>query len=245
MQKYTLITGATSGIGRELAELFAKDGNNLIIVSRKKANLEKTARELATYKVKIETIEKDLFEHNGALELYTEVKLKGFQVTTLVNNAGQGVYGKFTDTELQRELNIIQLNIASMVILTKCFLKDMIAKNEGRILNLSSMASKSPGPYQAVYHATKAFVQSFTEAIRSEAEGTNIVITALLPGATDTDFFNKANMQDSKIVQDKSQLASPADVARDGYEALKAGKDMVISGMGNKVQAAPQGFAGH
>jgi short-subunit dehydrogenase len=159
------------------------------------------------------------------------------QPDVLVNDAGQGLYGKFVDTDIKRELSIIQLNISSLVILTKLFLKDMIQRGEGKILNLSSVASKIPGPYQSVYHGTKAFVQSFTEAIRSEVKDSGVTITALLPGATDTDFFNKAEMQDSKIVQD-GKLADPATVAKDGYEALMNNDDMIVSGFKNKVQVA-------
>ena len=238
MERYTLITGASSGIGYELAKLFAKDGHNLVLVSRNKEALDKVAAELKTEQVKVEVIDKDLFKKDAAVELYLEVKAKGFEIETLVNDAGQGLYGKFYETDLQRELDIIHLNICSLVMLTKHFLKDMIVKGQGKILNLSSIASKGPGPYQSVYHGTKAFVQSFTEAIRSELKDDykGITVTALLPGVTDTDFFNKANMQASKAVQDKSQMADPAKVAKDGYDALMAGKDMVISGFMNKVQ---------
>ena len=154
----------------------------------------------------------------------------------MVNDAGQGNYGLFTDTDIERELDIIQLNIGSLIILTKQFLKDMVARREGKILNLSSTASKLPGPWQSVYHGTKAFVQSFTEAIRSENKESGVTITALLPGATDTDFFNKASMQESKIVEDKSSLANAADVAKDGYNALMSGDDKVVSGFKNKAQ---------
>lgn len=133
---------------------------------------------------------------------------------------------------------IIQLNISSLVVLTHLYLNDMLARGEGKVLNVSSIASKVPSPWQAVYHGTKAFVQSFTEAVLSEVKdrNKNITITALLPGATDTDFFNKADMNDSKVVQDKSKLADPAQVAKDGYEALMAGKDMVVSGLKNKFR---------
>jgi short-subunit dehydrogenase len=161
-------------------------------------------------------------------------------VDVLVNDAGQGVYGEFVDTELDRELDIIQLNIGAVVVLTKLFLKDMVASGSGKILNVASIASKVPGPYQSVYHGTKAFVHFFTEAIRSEIKASghdNITITSLLPGATDTDFFNKADMEESKIVQE-GKLGDAAEVAKDGYEALMAGKDMVISGFKNKVQIA-------
>ncbi len=172
------------------------------------------------------------------MELYNEVVNQGLQVDILVNNAGQGQYGLFEDTEIGRELAIIQLNVCSLVVLTKFFLRDMLQRGKGRILNLSSIAGKTPGPWQAVYHGTKAFVQSFTQALRSEVKDQGIVVTALLPGATDTDFFNKAGMNDSKAVEDKDALADPEEVARDGYNALMEGKDQVISGFKNKINVA-------
>ncbi|MEJ7769612.1 MAG: SDR family oxidoreductase [Chitinophagaceae bacterium] len=235
--KYALITGATSGIGLELAKLFAKDGYNLIITARGQDGLEATASELKQDNIEVVTISKDLFEHDSAFELYQEVKARGIQVDVLVNDAGQGVYGEFIDTELDRELDIIQLNISSLVVLTKHFLKDMVSRGSGKILNVASIASKVPGPYQSVYHGTKAFVHSFTEAIRSENKDSGVVITSLLPGVTDTDFFNKADMLDAKIIKEGSK-ADPADVAKDGYKALMSGDDMVVSGVKNKIQVA-------
>lgn len=236
--KYALVTGATSGIGLELARLFAKDGFNLVISARDIAELDETSEDLRAFGVEVVAIPKDLFDREQAFALYAEIKQQGIEVDVLVNNAGQGVYGQFDQTDIDRELRIIDLNIASLVILTKCFLTDMKARNSGKILNLASIASKMPGPWQAVYHGTKAFVLSFTEAVREETKGTDITITALMPGVTDTDFFNKADMQDSKAVQDEDSMADPADVARDGYEALMSGKDKVVSGLKNKMQVA-------
>ena len=231
---YALITGATSGIGLELARLFAKDNYNLIIVARDEAELATTKDALESTGVDVVTIAKDLFNPNGPFEVYDEVRSKGLEVTVLVNNAGQGMYGLFQDTEIRRELDIIQLNIASLIVLTKSFLKDMLQRGEGKILNTSSIASQAPGPYQSVYHGTKAFVQSFTEALRNEVKDSGITVTALLPGVTDTDFFNKAEMNESKVVQGK--MADPADVAKDGFDALMRGDDKVVSGFMNKVQ---------
>jgi len=249
-KNYALITGATSGIGFELAKLFAADQYNLIIVSRNQQELDANAAELRQQGVEVITIAKDLFERQAAFDLYNEVKAKGLQVDVLVNDAGQGLYGEFKDTDIERELKIIDLNIASLVILTKQFLQDMVARNDGKILQLASIASKVPGPWQSVYHGTKAFVLSFTEAIREELKDTNITVTALMPGATDTEFFDTAGMQDSKIVQDKSSLSNAADVAKDGYDALQGDKDKVISGFKNKVQIAmtnltPDNIAAH
>ncbi len=234
--KYVLLTGGTSGIGLELAKLFAKDKYNLVIVARNEDELRSTADLLSQNNVDVRTISKDLFNAGAALEIYNEVKSLGIDIDVLVNDAGQGVYGKFVDNDLERELAIIQLNIASLVSLTKLFVKDFVARGRGRILNVASIAGKAPGPYQAVYHGTKAFVHSFNEAVRSELKDTGVTLTSLLPGATDTDFFAKADMLDSKALQ--GELADPADVAKDGYEALLADKDMVVSGFKNKLNVA-------
>jgi short-subunit dehydrogenase len=237
--KYALITGVTTGIGYELAKLFAQDDYNLVIVARSQDDLESKAQEFKQdYGVEVITIAKDLFKREEAFALCEEVSRRGVQVDVLVNDAGQGIYGLFQDNDIERELDIIELNISSTVIITKHFVKEMIARNSGKILNLASIASETPGPYQVVYHGTKAFVLSFSEGLRSELKDTDITVTALQPGPTDTDFFNKADMNDSKAVQDKDSLSDPADVAKDGYEALMAGKDKVVSGFKNKVQMA-------
>jgi len=236
--KYVLITGATSGIGYELAKLFAKDGYNLVIVSRNQQELESKASEFRQYGTDVIAIQKDLFKTENVFELYEEIRNKGISIDVLVNNAAQGAFGEFKDTDINRELAIINLNIASVVILTKCFLKEMIARNNGKILNLASVASKAPGPWQAVYHGTKAFVLSFTEAIREETKDYNIAVTALMPGVTDTDFFNKAGMTESRAVQDKEAMSDPAEVAKDGFDALMANKDKIVSGFKNKLQVS-------
>jgi uncharacterized protein len=235
---FTLITGGTSGIGLELAKIFSQEGHHLILVARSEPELQAAKAALQSSDIEVITIQKDLFEVEGAFELYREVQDMGLKVDILVNNAGQGQYGLFEDTDIDRELAIVQLNICSLLVLTKAFLSDMLESGEGKILNLSSIASKTPGPWQSVYHGTKAFVQSFTEALRSEVKDKNITVTALLPGATDTDFFNKAGMQTSKVVQDKDNLADPAKVARDGYDALMSGDDKTISGFKNKITVA-------
>jgi len=232
-QKTALITGGTSGIGKELAKLFAQDKYNLIIVARDQQELDSTAGELRQFGIEVKTIAKDLSKMEEAKALCNEVS---DQVDVLVNDAGQGLYGLFQHNELERELDIIHLNICATVILTKHFLKEMVARGEGKILNLGSVAGKLPGPWQAVYHATKAFVLSFTTAVREEVKETGVTLTALMPGITGTDFFNKAGMNESKALQDESVKADPADVAKDGYEALMAGDDRVISGFKNKVE---------
>jgi short-subunit dehydrogenase len=233
--KYALITGGTAGIGFELAKLFAKDKYNLILVSRDQQNLDNASQQLKQEGIDVITISKDLFNRDEAFALCQEIKDLGIAVDVLVNDAGQGVYGLFKDNDIERELKIIDLNIASLTILTKHFLNEMIARNDGKILNLASIASETPGPWQAVYHGTKAYVLSITEAIREEVKDTNITITALLPGPTATDFFNKAGMQDSRILQKESMISDPADVAKDGYNALMSGADKITSGFQNKI----------
>jgi short-subunit dehydrogenase len=235
-QKWALITGATSGIGKELAKLFAKDRYNLVIVARTQSELDSTAAELRQTGIEVKTIAKDLFKMDEAFALCEEVKSQNLQIDVLVNDAGQGVYGLFKDNDIARELDIIHLNICATVILTKHFVQEMAARGEGKVLNLGSIAGKVPGPWQAIYHATKAFVLSFTTAIREEMIDSGITFTALMPGITDTDFFNKAGMNDSKAIQDPSVKADPAEVAKDGYDALMAGDDRIISGMKNKLQ---------
>src|SRR5579875_153165 len=215
--RYALITGATSGIGYELAKLFAEDGYNLILVARTNEDLEQRREEFSSqYGVKVIPIAKDLFQANAPFELYEEIKNKNLLVDVLVNDAGQGQFGLFIETDIHRQLEIIQLNVASLTAMTYLFLKDMVARNEGKILQLASIASNLPGPWQAVYHGAKAYVLSFTEALVNELKDSAVIMTALQPGATDTDFFNKAEMQDSKITETK--LSDPAEVAKDGYK---------------------------
>jgi short-subunit dehydrogenase len=235
IQRYALITGATSGIGYELARLFAKDHYNLVIVARDEAELQNTAGEFQNiFGVNVITVQKDLMQRDAPFEVYNEVIAKGIRIDVLVNNAGQGQYGLFIDTDIDREIDIINLNIVAYVVLTKYFLRYMVARNDGRILNVSSIAGSLPSPLQAVYHATKAFVTSFSEAIRRECKDTNVVVTALLPGATETDFFRKAEMEDAKMVKEQ-RVADPAEVAKEGYDALMEGKDKVIVGFKNKM----------
>ncbi|HET7896132.1 MAG TPA: SDR family oxidoreductase [Flavisolibacter sp.] len=232
--RYALITGATSGIGYELAKLFAGDGYNLVIVARSEEELQQKQSEFSQqYGIDVIPIAKDLFQPNAPFELYDEVKQKNIVVDVLVNDAGQGQYGLFVEQDIHRLLELIQLNVISLTVLTHRFLKDMVARNEGKILQLGSIASQLPGPWQAVYHATKAYVLSFTEALISELKDSAVTLTVLQPGATDTDFFNKADMQNSKIMDTK--LSDPAQVAKDGYEALMSGDDKIVSGMKNKV----------
>lgn len=237
LSKTALITGGSGGIGLELAKLFAKDKYNLILVARDGGRLQSVGTELmAQFGIQVTTIANDLFKRESPFEIYDELKSKGITVNVLVNNAGQGEYGEFAETDINRELDIIQLNIGAYITMTKLFLQDMLVRNEGKILNVGSIAGEMPGPWQSVYHGTKAFVNSWSEAIRNELKSTNISVTVLLPGATETDFFNKASMQDSKILE--TGLSSPEEVAKDGYEALMSGDDKIVSGFKNKAMVA-------
>jgi short-subunit dehydrogenase len=236
--KYALVTGATSGIGYEIAKLFAKEQYNLVIVARDAEALERRAEEFKSqFNVEVVPLAKDLFKRESPFEVYDELKIRSIHIDVLVNDAGQGQYGEFVETDINREIEIIQLNIVAYVVLTKLFLRDMVAKGEGKILNVSSIGGEMPGPLQSVYHATKAFVTSFTEAIRSENKDRNITITALAPGVTDTDFFRKANQEDAKMVKE-GDLADPAKVAKDGFDALMSGDDKIVSGLMNKAMVA-------
>jgi uncharacterized protein len=238
--KTALITGASSGIGRELATLFAKDGYNLVLVARSEDKLTELADQVRqAYGTSMVTvIEKDLSAPDAPQEIYDEVISKNITVNALVNNAGFGEYGVFaTETDIQKELSVIQVNVTALVHLTKLFLKDMVARNEGKILMLGSIVSIMPNPLMAVYGATKSFIYSFSEALRNEINDTDVSITVLMPPATDTDFFNKAGAMNT-VAQEMARSNSPADVAKEGYEALMKGKDKAIAGFTTKLQAA-------
>lgn len=231
--KYALITGATSGIGYELAKLFAQDGYSLILVARSDERLQQVTDEFKLLGVEVTPLPKDLFNDGAAQEVYDEVKEKGILVDVLVNDAGQGEHGKFVETDLQRQVDVIHLNVISLVTLTRLFGADMVARGTGRILQVGSVVSKMPAPYLAVYAASKAFVLSFSEALSHELKDTGVTMTCLMPGRTDTDFFHKAQMEDTKEYQ--KDLADPAKVAKDGYDALMKGETKVVSGALNKI----------
>lgn len=235
---YALITGATSGIGYELAKLFADAGYDLVIVARSEDRLKEVSAEITEYfECDVIPIAKDLFRREAAKEIFEEIIQKKIHVSVLVNDAGQGEWGFFKDTDLERDLDLVQLNISSLVALTKFFLKGMLERKEGKILNVASLVSNYPSPLLSVYAGTKAFVLSFSEALRNELQDSGITVTALQPGVTDTDFFFKAG-QEKTVTYQEQEPADPAEVAKDGFDALMAGKDKVVSGMKNKMQAA-------
>ncbi|RYZ22187.1 MAG: SDR family oxidoreductase [Chitinophagaceae bacterium] len=235
---YAVITGGSNGFGWEFAQLCAKDGFNLVLVARNTQELERAAAELRDrYNVDVVTLARDLFNEDAAMDVYEEVKSRDLPVEILINNAGQGDYGAFHEGSLQRDLDLIQLNVTSLVTLTKLFVKDMVAQGRGKVLQVSSLLGSVPTPLMAVYGATKAFVLKFSEALAYELKDTGVTVTALQPGASDTDFFHKAGAESTKEYQESS-LSDPADVARDGYKALMGGDAKVVSGMKNKMMGA-------
>ena len=232
-----VVTGASSGIGYELAKQFANHGYDLVIAAED-AGINNAATELAILGAKIETVQVDLATYDGVETLYAAIHSTGLPVDAIAINAGIGIGGDFThETDLQDELKLINLNVVSTVHLAKRVVKDMVARGQGRILFTSSIAALMPGPFEAVYAASKAFVQSFSEALRNELKDTGVTVTALQPGPTETNFFERAGMQDTRVGQSKKD--DPAQVAEQGFEALMAGKDHVIAGsVSTKVQAA-------
>ena len=237
--KMALITGASSGIGRELTRLFAKDGYNLVLVGRDEESLNQMASNFYNqYGTDTTVISKDLSDPKAPDEIYAETGEKNLTINVLVNDAGFGEYGMFaTETDLQRELDVVQVNAVALMHLTKLYLKDMVARNEGRILMLGSEVSVFPNPMMAVYGATKAFIKSFSEAIHNELTDTNVTVTVLMPGATNTNFFKTAGAQNVKGA-DPNKTADPTAVAKEGYEAMMSGKDHVVAGWMNKARVA-------
>jgi short-subunit dehydrogenase len=222
-----LITGATSGIGYELAKLFAIDNYSLVIVSRDETRLDLVARELSRLgSPRVVLIVADLSKPEAAKQIFARTESRGLHIDILVNDAGVGVHGLFSETNIEDELAIIQLNIASLVHLTKLYLKPMLTRNRGRILQLASVASYQPTPLLSVYAATKAFVLSFTDSLINELKDTGVTVTALIPGPTDTDFFRKAKAENTRAAVDHPD--DPAEVARIGYEGLLAGKNHAV-----------------
>ncbi|KSU89107.1 short-chain dehydrogenase [Bacillus sp. VT 712] len=231
---YALITGASGGIGRQLAYHFAEDGYSLVLVARSKEKLEELKKELENnYSISVLISIKDLSKQKEALKLYDEIKQQRITVQFLVNNAGFGLYGTFIETSWAEEADMIDLNIKTLTYLTKLFLPEMVERNQGRILNIASVASFLPGPLMAVYYATKAYVLSFTEALENELKDTNITISALCPGPTKTGFSDRANLSGSKLFE--SGALHVEDVAKVGYEQFMRGKTIIILGAKFKV----------
>lgn len=233
---FAVVTGASSGIGFELARLFAQDGYDLLVAAED-VGIEGAAEQLRAEGVMVEPVRVDLATRAGTEELCRRIDAAGRPVDACAINAGVGVGGAFLDNTLEDELRMIDLNVVSVVALAKHVLRGMVARDEGRVLFTSSIAAESPHPFLAVYAATKSFVQSFAEGIRNELKDTSVVVTALQPGATETNFFARAGMEDTPVAQ--GDKMDPARVAREGFTALMKGKDHVVSASRKeKVQVA-------
>lgn len=229
MKKTALITGASTGIGKELATIHAEKGGDLIIVARNKEKLNQLKAELEKrYPVKVRVITKDLGQPGASKEIYEEIQKAGIEIDYLINNAGFGGIGKFHEREWAQDLQMINLNIVALTALTRFFLPDFVKRDSGRILNVSSTASLMPGPLQAVYFATKAYVTSFSNAIAEEMHDTNITVTALLPGATETAFGRISGMEKTSMFR---KTANARGVAEEGYNGMMKGKLDVVTGL--------------
>ncbi len=240
-RKTALITGASSGIGKGLASEFAKDGYNVVLAARSVAKMQTLADSLQKqYRITATVIAADLETDAGAAQLHADVKARGITISALANNAGYGTFGEFHKSELKSELAMMQLNMNTVVVLSKLFMPDLLA-SKGKIINTASTAAFQPGPYMAVYYATKAFVLSFSEAIASELEGTGVTVTALCPGPTASGFQDKADMGNSALVKGK-KLPTSDEVATAGYKAMQRGQRVYIPGTMNWLMAQSPRF---
>ncbi len=231
-----LITGASSGIGLELASLAAQEGHDLVLVARQRERLESVGRGLAEeYGVRVSVLPKDLSDPSAPAELGRDLAERRIEIDVLVNNAGFGVYGFFAETSVDRELEMIQVNVAALTHLTKLVLAGMLARRRGRILNVASTAAFQPGPIMSVYYATKAYVLSFSEALANECSGSGVTVTALCPGPTRTEFEGRAGSPDEIMARKKGFVMGASDVAREGWRGMKAGKRVVIPGFRNRL----------
>ena len=235
-RKTVLITGASTGIGYELAKLFAKDAYDLILVARGAEGLIKVADELTKeYSSTVVTIAQDLSQPGAATNVFKQLEDKNLTIDVLVNNAGFGTYGEFTEVPLADQLGMMQVNMVSLVELTYLVLRGMRKRKQGKILNVASTAAFQPGPFMAIYFASKAFLLSFSEALSTEVLADLIVVTALCPGPTKTQFTTRAHLENSKMF--KGNLMGANRVASEGYKALKEGKLLVIPGRLNQLGA--------
>lgn len=232
-----LITGASGGIGYELAKLFAKDHHNLVLVARSAPKLTQFADELQRqFGVSAKAIPLDLTAAPSPQFLFDQLKRESIAVDILVNNAAYGIFGEFAKGSLEDNLGQIQLNVITLTHLTKLFLGPMIERHSGKIMNVASTAGFQPGPLMAVYYATKAYVISFSEALANELKNTGVSVTCLCPGATDTGFQGRAGIENTRLFKTLRPMDAKT-VARDGYRGLIAGKTLVIPGFRNWLLA--------
>jgi len=235
--KTALITGASGGIGYEFAKLLAKDCSALVLVARSLNRLLEVKKELESIAdVSVRTIAKDLSKPGAAEEIYRELEDENISVDILINNAGIGNLGKFAETDWQKDAEMISLNMVALTHLTKLFVKGMIERRSGKIVNVASTAAFQPGPLMAVYYASKAYVLFFSEAIANELKGTGVDMTVLCPGPTATGFVKAAAMGESRLFKSR-RPAKAADVARYGYKAMTKGKTVAVHGIISKIVA--------
>jgi short-subunit dehydrogenase len=232
-----VVTGASSGIGYELAKQFAQNGFDLLVTSTG-SSIEEAAQAFNGLGANVKTVQTDLTNYEGVEALYNQIQETGQPVEAIAINAGTGTGGDFArETDLQDELKLINLNVVSSVHLAKRVIKEMVNRGKGRILFTSSIAGLMPGPLQAVYAASKAFLNSFSKALRHELQDTGVTVTTLMPGVTETNFFHKADLDNTKV--GAGEKDDPAEVAKQGFEALMAGKEEIIAGsLKTKVQGA-------
>lgn len=235
MAETALVTGASGGIGEELARLLAAGGANLVLVARSHDKLAALARDLsAAHRVQARALACDLSAPDATDRIVAELSAHGIAVDILVNNAGFATYGLFVETPADEEARLLQVNIVALTNLTKRLLPGMVERRHGRVLNVASTAGFQPGPLMAVYYASKAYVLSLSEALANETEGTGVSVTCLCPGPTKTGFQDRARMRESKLFTTLAVM-SAADVARAGYDGMMAGRAIVIPGLSNKL----------
>ena len=229
-EKYAIVTGASCGIGYELARILAKDGKDIVIIARGRDRLEDLKREIESkHGTRVKVLAKDLSDPKAPPEIFSELEKDKIGVDVLVNNAGYGVYGMFLETDLQKELAMVQVNAVSLIHLTKLFVKGMVKDKSGYILNSASLCAFLSTPMESVYCASKSFVLHFSEALANELQGTGVSVTCLCVGLAETEFHKRARMEDCKAT--KRKMMDAATVAEAGYKALKRGKLIEIPGM--------------
>ena len=229
---YALVTGASSGIGYELAKLFAKDGKNIVVVARSKDQLEALKAEMEKrHGTNVIVLPKDLSDPKAPQVIFSDLEKKNVNVDVLVNNAGLAVYGKFAATDWDKEAGMIQVNITTLTNLTKLFLNKMLENESGKILNISSVAGLLPSPCLSVYGATKSYVLSFSEALANEVRGSGVTVTCFCPGNTKTLFWERANAEDSKAHRRQFLFMDAPTVAGFAYKALAKNKTTVVAGL--------------
>lgn len=239
----SVITGASTGIGRELALISARDGYDVVLIARTQDALERLASDIyASTARPARIIAKDLSEPSAPGEIFDEVASMGTPVEALMNNAGFGLVGKFWELDTAQQIGMINVNITALTHLTRLFLPAMIERRHGRILNVASTAAFQPGPLMAVYYASKAYVVSFSEALHNECRDFGVTVTTLCPGPTKTEFQQRAGASSSKLFE-SGRVMDAASVARIGFDAMKAGKPMAIAGRTNAAMAFLTRFA--